>query len=123
MPVAAVRRGCHHHCTASEREFPFPDHPTKTIADASVAVWRPMFELFVGTDSENDSSLGEAKAVDETLAMEIERLRKLKTNVLRRCRRATMTAAGVERIWNVRRCNACWPMSKPGRSIAWWSTR
>ncbi len=48
MPVAAVRRGCHHHCTASEREFPFPDHPTKTIADASVAVWRPMFELFVG---------------------------------------------------------------------------
>jgi hypothetical protein len=49
MPVAAVRRGCHHHCTASEREFPFPDHPTKTIADASVAVWRPMFELFVGT--------------------------------------------------------------------------
>ena len=51
MPVAAVRRGCHHHCTASEREFPFPDHPTKTIADASVAVWRPMFELFVGTYS------------------------------------------------------------------------
>ena len=52
MPVAAVRPvSCHHHCTASEREFPFPDHPTKTIADASVAVWRPMFELFVGTYS------------------------------------------------------------------------
>ena len=56
MPVAAVRRSCHLHCTASEREFPFPDHPTKTIADASVAVWRPMFELFVGTGCQDEKA-------------------------------------------------------------------
>ena len=49
MPVAAVRRGCHHYCTAPEREFPVPDHSAKTIADSVRRCFAPTFELFVGT--------------------------------------------------------------------------